>query len=116
MRQLRWAEVEREQMNPLVTRQMIHGERMTVSRLELRKGALVPLHSHPNEQISLVESGRLRFVVDGVEAVVSAGEALQIPPYAPHEVEALENSLAVDLFSPVREDWIRGDDAYLRGR
>ena len=39
-----------------------------------------------------------------------------IPPNAPHLVEALEDSLATDLFSPIREDWIRGDDAYLRGR
>ncbi|MEX2260891.1 MAG: cupin domain-containing protein [Bryobacteraceae bacterium] len=109
-----WEGVPEERMNPLVSRQVIHGETMTVARLRLRKGAVVPLHHHVNEQITLLEEGRLRFVIAGREHVVSAGEAMQIPPNAPHTVEALEDSLAIDLFSPVREDWIRGDDAYLR--
>ena len=47
--------------------------------------------------------------------VVRAGESLCIPPNVPHSVESLEDSVAVDIFSPVREDWVRGDDAYLRG-
>jgi len=88
---------------------------MTVARIRLRKGAVVPLHQHVNEQLSMIERGKLRFVVAGEERVLSAGEALTIPPNAPHLVEALEDSLATDLFSPPREDWIRGDDAYLRG-
>jgi quercetin dioxygenase-like cupin family protein len=62
----------------------------------------------------MVESGALRFVVSGQEIIVHAGDMLVIPPDAPHMVEALDESLAVDLFSPPREDWIRGDDAYLR--
>jgi quercetin dioxygenase-like cupin family protein len=72
------------------------------------------MHSHPNEQISMLESGALRFTISGEERVLRAGDALVIPADAPHTVEALEDSLAVDLFSPPREDWIRGDDAYLR--
>ena len=101
-------------MNPLLTRQVIHGEHITVARIQLAKGAIVPVHSHVNEQITLLEKGRLRFVISGEERIIQAGEALQIPPNAPHEVEALEDSLAVDLFSPIRADWISGDDAYLR--
>ncbi|MCS6953878.1 MAG: cupin domain-containing protein [Bryobacterales bacterium] len=110
----RWEEIEKEQMNPRVARQVIHGERMTVARIHLAKGAIVPEHKHPNEQITLLQSGRLRFAIAGEERVVEAGETVQIPPDLPHAVEALEDSVAVDLFSPVREDWIRGDDAYLR--
>ena len=87
---------------------------MTAARIRLRQGAKVPTHSHPNEQISMVESGVLRFVLDGEELILRAGDALVIPPDAPHSVDALEDSLAVDLFSPPRQDWIRGDDAYLR--
>jgi quercetin dioxygenase-like cupin family protein len=105
-----------EQMNPLVSRRVIHGDTMTVARLRLAKGAVVPIHSHLNEQISIIESGCLRFVIDGEEKIVYPGETVVIPPEAPHMVEALEDSLATDLFSPIREDWIRGDDAYLRGR
>jgi len=111
-----WSQIPEEQLNDLVARQMIHGETMTIARIHLRKGAVVPLHQHPNEQISMVEHGRLRFVIAGQEQIVQGGDMVAIPPNAPHLVEALEDSLATDLFSPIREDWIRGDDAYLRGQ
>jgi quercetin dioxygenase-like cupin family protein len=109
-----WDLVEEDPLNPLIGRKMIHGLNMTVGRIRLRKGAVVPMHSHPNEQITTVESGALRFVFADEERIIRACGTLVIPPNAPHRVEALEDSLAVDLFSPPREDWIRGDDAYLR--
>ncbi len=109
-----WSLVEHEQLNPLLGRQVIHGDKLTVARLQLQKYAVVPIHSHPNEQITMLERGELRFVVDGEETVLRPGQILQIPPNAPHMVEALEDSLATDLFAPVREDWLRGDDSYLR--
>jgi quercetin dioxygenase-like cupin family protein len=109
-----WDGIEKEQMNPLLTRQVIHGDTMTLARLFLRKGCSVDQHSHHNEQISMVEKGSLKFVLAGVERVVRAGEILRIPPNVPHSAEAIEDSVAVDLFSPPRADWIRGDDAYLR--
>jgi quercetin dioxygenase-like cupin family protein len=111
-----WSQIPEEQLNDLVARQMIHGETMTIARIHLRKGAVVPLHQHHNEQISMVEHGRLRFVISGQEQIVQGGDMVLIPPNAPHLVEALEDSLATDLFSPIREDWVRGDDAYLRGQ
>ena len=85
-----------------------------MARLEIVKGAVVPLHHHVNEQMSVMLTGKLRFVIDGVESIVSAGEVMVIPPNAPHMVEALEDSLVLDVFSPLRSDWISGDDAYLR--
>ena len=88
---------------------------MTIARITLRSGALVPRHEHPHEQVATVLEGRLRFVVGGEEQVVSAGESVFVPSGVPHEVEALEDSLVLDVFSPVRDDWVRGDDAYLRG-
>lgn len=109
-----WTTIEEETLNPLISRRVIHTERMTVCRIRLKKGAVVPMHSHENEQITMLESGALRFIFDQEDKVIRAGETLAIPPHAPHRVEALEDSLAVDLFSPVREDWRRGDDAYLR--
>jgi quercetin dioxygenase-like cupin family protein len=110
----RWSEIKKERMNPLLVRQVIHGDAMTVARLELNKGCAVPEHSHHNEQISTLEKGRVKFVLGGEEIIVNAGETLHIPANVPHSAEALEDSVAVDLFSPRREDWIRGDDAYLR--
>ena len=111
---LHWSDVPVEQLNPLVGRQMAHTEAMTVARIILAQGALVPRHAHPNEQITNVLSGRLRFVLGDEEQIVGAGATVLIPGNVPHEVEALEDSVALDVFSPVRDDWVRGDDAYLR--
>jgi quercetin dioxygenase-like cupin family protein len=115
MQHYQWNGITVEQMNPLVSRQVIHGATITMARLVLKKGAFVPLHSHVNEQISTIESGSLRFEVGGREITVKAGETLVIPPNVPHLAEAHEDCVATDVFSPVREDWVRGDDAYLRG-
>jgi len=109
-----WSGIPVEQLNPLIQRQTVHTENMTVARLILKKGAVVPTHHHENEQITTIESGRLQFAFPGQEVVVAAGDLLPIPPNVPHSVVALEDSVAVDLFAPKREDWIRGDDAYLR--
>lgn len=109
-----WSEWPVEQLNPLIGRQMAHTETMTVARILLAKGAHVPRHQHPNEQITNVVEGRLRFVIGDEERVVSAGSTVLIPADTPHEVEALEASIALDVFSPVREGWVRGGDAYLR--
>jgi quercetin dioxygenase-like cupin family protein len=109
-----WTGVAEERLNPLLSRRVIHGEKLTIARLQLSKGAAVRLHSHENEQVSMMESGSLRFVLDGQELIVNAGEGVRIPAHVPHSVEALEDSVVVDVFAPCREDWKRGDDAYLR--
>jgi quercetin dioxygenase-like cupin family protein len=110
-----WQQLEEEQLNPMISRKVVHAGRITVCRMRLKKGALVQTHSHENEQITMMESGVLRFVFPDGEKTLRAGDMLTIPPHIPHKVEALEDSEATDLFSPIREDWIRGDDAYLRG-
>lgn len=109
-----WNRVPKEQLSELLARQVIHGENLTVARIYLAKGAVVPRHSHENEQITVLIEGRLRFVFDDESKSVVPGQVMEIPPHAAHRVEALEDSLAMDLFAPRREDWIRGDDAYLR--
>lgn len=109
-----WNSIPVEQMNPAFARQVIHSERMTIARVTLVKGSAVPRHSHENEQVCVLEKGRLKFISDSAELIISAGEAIQIPPNEPHSVEALDDSVAYDLFSPVRTDWLRGDDSYLR--
>ena len=114
MKLYEWNQIEKEQLNPLVARQVIHGKKLTIARLFLSKGAVVPDHSHHNEQITLIEQGRLRFTIDGRQQEVVGGQVIEIPSNAVHTVQALEDSVAMDVFSPAREDWIRGDDAYLR--
>lgn len=111
----RWADIEPEPLNPLITRQYVVGVNTMLARIVLKKGARVPMHKHFHEQISHVVEGALNFLVDGREVTVHAGEILAIPPDVPHEVVALEDSVALDIFNPPRQDWIDGDDAYLRG-
>ena len=110
----RWKDIPPEQLNPLTARQFVVGTSTMLARLTLKTGAHVPLHHHRHEQISHVVEGALLFRIEQREVTVRAGEILCIPPHVPHEVVALEDSVALDIFNPPREDWIAGDDAYLR--
>jgi quercetin dioxygenase-like cupin family protein len=110
-----WDDQPVEQLNELIGRQMLNGEAMTLARITLASGAVVPEHSHANEQIATVVSGRLRFTLGDEAREVGAGESVLIRADVPHTVEALEDSVVLDAFAPRREDWIAGDDAYLRG-
>jgi quercetin dioxygenase-like cupin family protein len=109
-----WNEIPAEALSPRMTRKVIHSERLTIARLSLARGAVVPQHAHEHEQVTTVLSGRLQFQLDGRELELGAGESLEIPPFVAHGVTALEDSDILDLFAPRREDWISGDDDYLR--
>lgn len=114
MKLYEWNVIEDEPLNPRITRRAIHTGNLTIARLRLQKYAVVPEHSHRHEQVSMVEQGALKFRIGGRELTVSAGQALAIAPNEPHAVEALQDTVVMDVFSPAREDWIAGDDAYLR--
>ena len=113
-----WNELPVEQLNERLTRQFVHGTQAMLARLELKEGCSVPRHAHPNEQISYIASGALRFSLgsEGTaeEKVVRAGEVLVIPGGLPHAAEAIEDTVNFDVFSPPRQDWIERDDSYLR--
>lgn len=109
-----WDKVEREVLTPVFERQLIVGQDVMLARILLRKGCVVPMHSHENEQVSSTLTGALKFLIDGKEIVLRAGEVLTIPPHMPHEAVALEDTLAIDVFNPPRADWINKTDAYLR--
>lgn len=85
-----------------------------LARIVLRKGCVVPEHSHPNEQIAFILEGALRFNLPGETHTVHAGEILVIPANVPHSAEALEDTIDFDIFAPPRQDWIDGQDSYLR--
>ena len=114
----RWSDIPAEQLNPLLTRQFVHGSQAMFARIVLNKGALVPRHQHPNEQITYIEQGALLFVLgeegSTVEKTIRAGELLVIPGGLPHSAQALEDTIDYDIFAPPRQDWITGTDAYLR--
>jgi quercetin dioxygenase-like cupin family protein len=114
----RWDELPREELNPLIGRRLITGTDVMIAHVYLAKGAIVPRHSHHNEQVTYILEGRLRFWFgedEDEEIEVGTGEVLTIPPHLPHKAEALEDTLDVDVFTPPRTDWLSGDDAYLRG-
>jgi quercetin dioxygenase-like cupin family protein len=112
-----WDDLPREELSPLIGRRLITGDQMMIAQVFLAKGAIVPQHSHENEQLTYILEGTLRFWLgaDGVETLdVGAGEVLHIPAHVPHKAEALEDTLDVDVFHPPRQDWLDGSDAYLR--
>jgi quercetin dioxygenase-like cupin family protein len=113
---LAWEDVPLEEMSPTITRRIITGEKVMTVIVTLEKGATVPAHSHESEQIAYVMEGALRFTFeDGSTKDVREGEVLVIPSNVVHAAEALEYTVDLDVFSPIREDWLSGDDAYLRG-
>jgi quercetin dioxygenase-like cupin family protein len=103
-----------EHLNPLLERQFVTAGKAMLARILLRKGCIVPLHHHENEQITYILEGALLFTLEGREIIVRAGEVLVIPPNVPHSAEALEDTVDLDVFTPPRQDWISGTDAYLR--
>jgi quercetin dioxygenase-like cupin family protein len=116
LKHVRWADMEVEALNPLLGRQFVVGGDVMVARILLKKGAIVPEHSHVNEQVTYVLEGALKFSIDGREIMVNAGEVLTIPPDMPHAVEAMTDTIDLDVFTPPRADWISKDDSYLRGK
>ena len=114
LRHVPWSSVEVEALNPLLGRQLVVGRDVMLARVLLKKGCIVPEHSHPNEQVTYILEGALKFWIDGKIIVVHAGEVLTIPPNMPHKAEALEDTVDLDIFCPPRADWMSGTDAYLR--
>ena len=110
-----WKSIPLEPLSAGITRRYLTGERITVAQFELKKGATVPEHHHESEQLSYVLEGALKFTLAGEVVLVRAGEVLTIPSNLPHSAVALEDSRALDIFSPIRQDWLANDDAYLRG-
>jgi quercetin dioxygenase-like cupin family protein len=115
MRHIPWDSIPLEDLNPLLRRQFVVGQNVMLARVLLKKGCVVPEHSHHNEQITYILQGALKFWIDGKEIVVSAGEVLTIPPHMPHKAEALADTVDLDVFNPPRADWIDKTDQYLRG-
>ena len=109
-----WDELELEKITELISRKVIAGDRQMLVQVYLKRGALVPLHSHESEQLTYVLDGMLKVRVDGEEVVVRGGEVVCIPSGVPHQTEALADTFELDLFSPVRVEWLEGGRTYRR--
>jgi quercetin dioxygenase-like cupin family protein len=110
----RWDELALEKVTEMISRKIVTGEREMLAQVYLKKGALVPIHSHDAEQMTYVLQGALKFLIGGEEITVREGEVLHIPSGVPHQAEALDDTFELDLFSPIRTDWLNGTDNYLR--
>jgi unsaturated pyranuronate lyase len=102
----RWDEIALEKITEMISQKIIAGEREMLAQIYLKRGALVPLHTHESEQMTYILQGALRCLVDGEEITVREGEVLHIPSGTPHQAEALEDTFELDVFSPVRKDWV----------
>jgi quercetin dioxygenase-like cupin family protein len=114
VRHIPWSLVPVESLNPLLGLHFVVGQNVMLARVLLKKGCIVPEHSHPNEQITFILEGALKFWIDGKEIVVNSGEVLTIPPNMPHKAEALEDTVDFDVFNPPRADWMNRTNSYLR--
>ena len=89
--------------------------KLMIALTEVDKGYVVPPHAHENEQTTWVFSGKWRFLLEGQTFDVGPGEMIFIPGNVVHSAESVESLVAYDIFTPPREDWLTGEDAYLRG-
>ncbi len=107
----RWDEIALEKITEMISQKIVAGEREMLAQIYLKRGALVPMHTHESEQMTYILQGSLRFLIAGEEIIVREGEVLHIPSGMPHQAEALEDTLELDVFSPIRADWVRDDDS-----
>lgn len=102
----RWDAIELEKVTEMISRKLVTGANQMVAQVYLKRGALVPMHAHESEQMVYVLQGALKFLVDREEVIVREGEILHIPSGVMHQTEALDDTLQLDVFSPVRRDWL----------
>lgn len=118
LQSINWDAVELETVNPSMKRRIVTGDSMTVARIYLKDGFLVPMHSHVHEQITQVISGKMRFTFGEDRSRVAEygpGDVVVIPSNVPHEALSIGDVEEMDMWSPRRDDWLDGTDDYLRG-
>jgi quercetin dioxygenase-like cupin family protein len=104
---MNWDSIPIEAVSDGIRRQMVTGERLMMCRLQLAPHTVTPVHSHPHEQMTIIERGRVRFHVDGAEQIVTAGDILHFPSNMRHGATMLDEPVVlIDIFTPIREDFL----------
>ncbi len=104
---MNWNSITVETVGEGIRRQIVTGERLMMCCLQMAPHTVTPVHSHPHEQITIIEQGRVRFHVDGTDRIVSAGEILHFPSNVRHGATMLEEPVVlIDIFTPIREDFL----------
>lgn len=108
----RWDEIALDKVTEMISRKIVTGAREMLAQVYLKKGALVPMHAHESEQMTYVLQGALKFLIGGEEITVREGEVLHIPSGVEHQAEALDDTFELDVYSPIRQDWLDHTDTY----
>jgi quercetin dioxygenase-like cupin family protein len=101
-----------EQTSDLLQRQYLSGSNVTFVKWTAKKGAVVPLHHHVNEQITWITQGAAEVYSQGRKYIMRAGDVMVIPPNVPHEFVFVEDTIDIDIFAPGRQDWLDGTATY----
>lgn len=106
----RWDEIALQKVTEMVSRKVVAGDRGMLAQSYLKRGAVVPIHAHDSEQMTYVLQGALKFLIAGEETIVREGEVLHIPAGLPHQSEALDDTFELDVFTPIRPEWLDEGD------
>jgi quercetin dioxygenase-like cupin family protein len=105
---MNWETIPAERVAEGIERQMVVGDQLMICRLKIQPRVVTPVHSHVHEQITMVERGRVLYVVNGVERLVTTGDVLHFPPNVPHGATMLDEEVVLmDVFTPKREDFLK---------
>jgi quercetin dioxygenase-like cupin family protein len=110
----RWDEIALDKVTEMLSRKIVSGEREMLVQVYVKRGCLVPMHAHASEQMTYVLQGALKFLIGGDEITVREGEVLHIPSGIEHQAEALEDTFELDVFSPIRREWLETADEFVR--
>ena len=103
-----WDEIPAEHPLPGIERRMLVGDRLMICRLRIDAHTVTPVHTHPHEQMTIVERGRVKFSIGAQEKIVGAGDVLHFPSNVQHGATMLDEEVVLmDIFTPVREDFLR---------
>lgn len=110
-----WTKIKPEQTAEGIKRQMVVGENIMLCRFTFDPFTVTPEHTHPHEQMTLVVKGKVKFIIDGEVKIVSPGDVLHFPPNRRHGATMLDEEVVlIDVFSPIREDFLNGNSSYGR--
>ena len=91
---------------------LVYGEKMLMTEFRLRKGSVLPAHSHPHEQTGYLVRGRLRMKIGREDFEAQPGDSWSIPGGVEHSAEILEDSVAIEVFFPLRQDYLPAPQQY----
>ena len=109
-----WNKIPMEKLTDKLSRKLITGKKVMLAQVFLKKGCTVAAHSHESEQMTYILSGSMTLRLPDKAVTLNEGDVLHIPSGVEHSAVALDDTLDLDVFSPIREDWLKGTDYYLR--